>query len=67
VCREIWQVNDIFCEIRMCNCDLPKITYKDPDELNCWVLHPVARVSINVFLKTTVRNNVFVLDFIVHY
>jgi hypothetical protein len=35
--------------------------------LNCWVLHPVARVSTNAFLKTTVRNNVFVLDFIVHY
>jgi hypothetical protein len=36
-------------------------------KLNCWVLHPVARVSTNAFLKTTVRNNVFVLDFIVHY
>jgi hypothetical protein len=24
-------------------------------------------VSTNAFLKTTVRNNVFVLDFIVHY
>jgi hypothetical protein len=34
---------------------------------NCWVLHPVARVSTNAFLKTTVRNNVSVLDFIVHY
>jgi hypothetical protein len=34
--------------------------------LNCWVLHPVARVSTNVFLKTTVRNNVSVLDIIVH-
>jgi hypothetical protein len=30
-------------------------------------LHPVARVSTNAFLKTTVRNNVSVLDFIVHY
>jgi hypothetical protein len=30
-------------------------------------LHLVARVSTNAFLKTTVRNNVFVLDFIVHY
>jgi hypothetical protein len=36
-------------------------------ELNCWVLHPVARVSTNAFLKTAVRNNVFVFDFIVHY
>jgi hypothetical protein len=35
--------------------------------LNCWVLHSVARVSTDAFLKTTVRNNVFVLDFIVHY
>jgi hypothetical protein len=35
--------------------------------LNCWVLHPVARVSTNAFLKTAVRNNVSVLDFIVHY
>jgi hypothetical protein len=35
--------------------------------LNCWVLHPVARVSTNVFLKSTVRNNVSGLDFIVHY
>jgi hypothetical protein len=35
--------------------------------LNCWVLHPVARVSSNAFLKTIVRNNVSVLDFIVHY
>jgi hypothetical protein len=34
---------------------------------NCWVLHPVARVSTNAFLKTTVHNNVSVLDFIVHY
>jgi hypothetical protein len=34
---------------------------------NCWVLHPVVRVSTNVFLKTTVRNNVSVLDFIVYY
>jgi vacuolar-type H+-ATPase subunit I/STV1 len=31
--------------------------------LNCWVL----RESTNAFLKTTVRNNVSVLDFIVHY
>jgi hypothetical protein len=29
-------------------------------------LHPAARVSTKVFLKTTVRNNVSVLDFIVH-
>jgi hypothetical protein len=36
------------------------ITYN----LNCWVLHPVARVSTNAFLKPTVRNNVSVLDFI---
>jgi hypothetical protein len=26
--------------------------------LNCWVLHPVARVSTNAFLKTIVHNNV---------
>jgi hypothetical protein len=38
-----------------------------PININCWVLHPVARVSTNAFLKTTVRNNVSVLDFIVHY
>jgi hypothetical protein len=37
------------------------------NKLNCWVLHPVARVSTNAFLKTTVRNNVSVLYFIVHY
>jgi hypothetical protein len=36
-------------------------------KFNCWVLHPVARVSTNAFLKTTVRNNVFVIDFILHY
>jgi hypothetical protein len=30
-------------------------------------LHPVARVSTNAFLKTTVRNNVSVFDFVVHY
>jgi hypothetical protein len=30
-------------------------------------LHPVARVFANAFLKTTIRNNVFVIDFIVHY
>jgi hypothetical protein len=36
-------------------------------KLNCWVLHPVARVSTNAFLKTTVRNNAFVLDFNAHY
>jgi hypothetical protein len=35
--------------------------------LNCWVLHPVAHVSTNALLKTTVSNNVSVLDFIVHY
>jgi hypothetical protein len=33
---------------------------RDENKLNCWVLHPVARVSTNAFLKTTVRNNVFV-------
>jgi hypothetical protein len=31
--------------------------------VNCWVLHPVARVSTNAFLKTTVRNNVFCARF----
>jgi hypothetical protein len=36
-------------------------------KLSCWVLHPVARVSTNAFLKTTVSNNVSVLEFIVHY
>jgi hypothetical protein len=39
----------------------------DYNKLNCWVMHPVARVSTNAILKTTVRNNVSVLDFIVHY
>jgi hypothetical protein len=29
---------------------------------NCWGLHPVARVFTNAFLKTTLRNNVSVLD-----
>jgi hypothetical protein len=49
----------------------PVINLRVPQEttnfVNCWVLHPVARVSTNAFLKTTVSNNVFVLDFIVHY
>jgi hypothetical protein len=31
-------------------------------------MHPVARVSTNALIKTTVRNKIFfVLDFIVHY
>jgi hypothetical protein len=24
--------------------------------LNCWVMHPVARVSINIYIETSVRN-----------
>jgi hypothetical protein len=27
--------------------------------LNCWVMHPVARVSTNTLIKTTVRNKCF--------
>jgi hypothetical protein len=42
-------------------------TTQEATSFNCWVLHPVAHVSTNAFLKTTVRNNVSVLDFIVHY
>jgi hypothetical protein len=31
-------------------------------------MHPVARVSTNTLIRTTVRNKIFfVLDFIVHY
>jgi hypothetical protein len=31
-------------------------------------MHPVARVSTNTLIETTVRNKyLFVLDFIVHY
>jgi hypothetical protein len=26
---------------------------------NCWVLHPVARVSTNTLIKTTIRNKCF--------
>jgi hypothetical protein len=36
-------------------------------ELNCWVLHPVACVSTNTLIKTTVRNNCFYARFIVYY
>jgi hypothetical protein len=32
-------------------------------QLNCWVLPPVACVSTNAFLNTTVRNNVFCARF----
>jgi hypothetical protein len=48
-------------------CEVAAAISKDFYLLNCWVLHPVARVSTNAFLKTTVRNSVSVLDFIVHY
>jgi hypothetical protein len=35
--------------------------------LNCWVLHPVARVSTNTLIKTTVLNKCFYARFIVYY
>jgi hypothetical protein len=34
--------------------------------IDCWVLHPVARVSTNVFLKTTVRNGAETCSKLVH-
>jgi hypothetical protein len=34
---------------------------------NCWVLYPVACVSTNTLIKTTVRNKCFYARFIVYY